>query len=141
MSFIVRRTSNPAGPSPDINVTPLVDVMLVLLIIFMVLTPALSQEETLRLPESAHADPKKKELDVIEVSLAVDSTLRLEGTDIREEGLRAALRELHAAEPDRKLLLRADARLPYARVRALFASLQGLGFRGVSLKTVQREGG
>ena len=120
--------------------TPLVDVVLVLLIIFMVVTPAIANEDRVLLPEADHPDEKKEEQqEPWEVVLAEDGRFALEGQPIAEDALRSELASRKAADPTRKLLLLADGRLAYAKVRGAFAMLQGLGFRGVALKVLERE--
>ena len=65
---------NTKGASPEINITPLVDVVLVLLIIFMVVTPALNEGAQIELPNITTPDPKAKYMNPIEVTVAPDGT-------------------------------------------------------------------
>ncbi|OQX69209.1 MAG: hypothetical protein B6A08_05850 [Sorangiineae bacterium NIC37A_2] len=127
-------------PEPEMNVTPLVDVVLVLLIIFMVITPALSEGEPIELPAFAMPDPKPKDLHPIDVVLAPSGRVLVEERPIDPGELEAEVRRLHTAEPERTLLLKADARLDYGKVRDTFARLQTVGFKGVSLKVTERKG-
>lgn len=127
-------------PEPEMNVTPLVDVVLVLLIIFMVITPALNEGEPIELPALAMPDPKPKDLHPIDVVLAASGRVLLEERPIEAGELEAEVRRLHLAGPDRTLLLKADARLDYGKVRDTFARLQSVGFKGVSLKVTERKG-
>ena len=128
--------------APEINVTPLVDVELVLLIIFMVVTPAIANEDRVQLPEADHPDPKSEtEAKPWEVVLGQDGRFVLEDAPIAAADLQAELARRKVAEPTRKLLLMADGRLSYGTVRSAFSMLQSLGFRGVSLKVLEREKG
>ena len=128
--------------TPEINVTPLVDVVLVLLIIFMVVTPAIANEDRVQLPEADHPDPKKEEeAKPWEVILTQEGRFVLEDAPIEVGDLRAELERRKAADPSRKLLLLADGRLAYGTVRGAFAMLQKLGFRGVSLKVLEHQKG
>ena len=126
-------------PLPEINVTPLVDVVLVLLIIFMVVTPAIANEDRVMLPEAEHPDAKKaEESPPWEVVLGADGRLLLDDRAMERDALRAELARRKGEDPTRRLLLLADGRLEYGRVRDTFVLLQALGFRGVALKVVQR---
>lgn len=139
MAFAVRTRSARNGPEPDINVTPLVDVVLVLLIIFMVIAPALNDGEHLELPTIATPDPKPKDMNPIEVTMAVGGVVAVDKEHIDPPTLNDRLRSLHSADPERHLLLLTDERVPYKRVRETFAGLQKIGFKGLSLKVLERK--
>jgi biopolymer transport protein TolR len=126
-------------PNPEINVTPLVDVVLVLLIIFMVITPALADGEHIELPEILQVDKKAKEMNPIDVMLAPGGAVLLNKQPIDPGQLEAQLKTLYRETPDRGLLLMADTSLPYKRVRETFAMIQQIGFRGVSLKVIKKK--
>ena len=126
-------------PEPEINVTPLVDVVLVLLIIFMVVTPALQEGEAVSLPEINQADKKTKDDDPIEVTIALNDRAVVADERVPYGELPGRLRKLHKESPDKKLLLKVDERLPYKRVRETFANLQSIGFKGVSLKVTEKK--
>jgi biopolymer transport protein ExbD len=120
--------------APDINITPLVDVVLVLLIIFMVVAPQMEQDIPVTLPGIFNPDPdmegaRKPAM----LSLTQDRQLYIESQAYDVEGALAALSELHANEPMRRLALRADSKLSYAEVRDVFFRIQEIGFPGVSL--------
>lgn len=121
------------------NVTPLVDVVLVLLIIFMVITPALADGEPIELPKMTAVDPKPKDLHPIDVTIALNGRVIVDEKDVAPGQLEARLRELHAADPERNLLLNTDERVEYKKVRTTFALLQKIGFKGVSLKVVEKK--
>jgi len=139
MAFVTKKSASPKQPEPDINVTPLVDVMLVLLIIFMVVTPALSQGDTIILPEILNADKKPKDVDPIDLSLTLEGDVKVGEEVIAKADLKPKLVAMHAEQPNRKLMIKADSRIPYSRIRETFAVLQGIGFRGVALQTIQKE--
>lgn len=128
-----------ARPSPAMNVTPLVDIVLVLLIIFMVVLPSMEQDAPVDLPSIVNVDEEPEgRTDPATVSITGDARLFLEQEELTREELETRLRALHAAEPLRRLILRGDAALPYRDVRQLFALCQQLGFPGVSLRVGQR---
>ena len=125
---------------PAINVTPLVDVMLVLLIIFMVITPTLAEGADIDLPSIFSVDKTPKELEPIDVALLKTGATMLDKAPIEAERLEARLRELHEKDPSRRAMLKADSAVPYKRVRETFAMLQQIGFHGVALRVFQRKG-
>jgi biopolymer transport protein ExbD/biopolymer transport protein TolR len=126
-------------PEPDMNVTPLVDVTLVLLIIFMVVAPAINEGENLALPYVSKPDEKPKDMNPIEVTMTASNGFIVEKERLPGEQLKARLTELHKADPERKLMLKTDSTIPYSEVRGKFGMLQEIGFRGVSLKVMERK--
>lgn len=125
---------------PEINVTPLVDVVLVLLIIFMVIAPALEHGERVELPAVSQPDKQQKgKLDPVTVTVAASGTLYLEKEVVPADALPGRLADLHAREPDRRVVLKGDGTLDYAKVREVFGIVQNAGFGGVSLQ-VQKKG-
>ena len=128
-------------PSPDINITPLVDVCLVLLIIFMVIAPALSEGALLELPKAVTADQKAKEVNPFELAIGVDGSIVLDKQKIEPNALKAKVTELHTQDPKRALLLKMDHQAPYKKVRDVFALVAEVGFRGILLKVNDKKGG
>jgi biopolymer transport protein TolR len=133
--------ANRQQPSPDINITPLVDVCLVLLIIFMVIAPALSEGAMLELPKVTTVDERPKEANPLEVTIAADGTLIVDKEKINEVDLKTKVAAAHAADPQRSLLLKMDHNAPYKKVRETFALLADVGFKGVLLKVVEKKTG
>ncbi|HEY3498989.1 MAG TPA: biopolymer transporter ExbD [Polyangiaceae bacterium] len=125
--------------TPDINITPLVDVCLVLLIIFMVIAPALSEGALLELPKSVTADPKPKESNPIELAIGVDGSIVLDKERIGREALKPKVEALHAEQPKRALMLKMDHKAPYKNVRDIFGLVQEVGFRGILLKVSDKK--
>jgi biopolymer transport protein ExbD/biopolymer transport protein TolR len=127
------------GVAPDINVTPLVDVVLVLLIIFMVVAPRLDQDVQVELPGVFNPDPEaKNQVDPLKVSVAHSGDIYVGDEKLDLDGAIAQLATEHAAEPYRRLILRADAGLKYGQVRDLFAKAQEVGFPGIGLQVGER---
>ena len=123
------------SPKPDINVTPLVDIVLVLLIIFMVVTPALAQGEAIQLPEALKIDKVAKDMDPIKLVMGSNGSLLLDGKRVGRAELGEKLKKLNAQNPNRQLLLNLDAKIRYEHVRETLALIQNVGgFKGVSLK-------
>ena len=127
-------------PSPDINITPLVDVCLVLLIIFMVIAPALSEGALLELPKAVTADQKAKEVNPFELAIGVDGSIVLDKQKIEPAALKAKVTELHTQDPKRALLLKMDHMAPYKKVREVFSMVSEVGFRGILLKVNDKKG-
>jgi biopolymer transport protein ExbD len=117
------------------NVTPLVDVVLVLLIIFMVVIPAMSKTAPVELPSLFNPDKEaKSKVDPFTLSLTSAGDLYFEQTKVSAERMIEVLREANQKEPARRLILRADRTAKYRVVRDLFKSCQEVGFPGVALK-------
>ena len=123
---------------PDMNVTPLVDVVLVLLIIFMVVAPRLDQDVPIDLPGMHNPDPDTKSFDPVKITIATKGEYYYEETPLDLDGLTQQLTALHTADPTRRLLLRADAKVGYGAVRELLARCQEIGFPGMSLLVGER---
>jgi biopolymer transport protein TolR len=129
MSF--GRLEKPAGnrPMSEINVTPLVDVMLVLLVIFIITAPLMTSQLDLELPKTpAPVAEKAQESDAF-VAIAIDAQGQVYWDDARvdEEGLRARLTQTGKANPATELRLRADTAVPYGQVVRLIAMAQTAG--------------
>jgi biopolymer transport protein TolR len=124
---------------PNMNVTPLVDVVLVLLIIFMVIIPAMEKSAQVELPSVFNVDPDAKgKMDPFTLSLTATGETYFEQEQLDRPRLVTALREANRREPQRRLILRADRVAHYREVRKLFKECQELGFPGVSLKVNER---
>jgi biopolymer transport protein ExbD/biopolymer transport protein TolR len=127
------------GATPEINITPLVDVVLVLLIIFMVVTPALNEGAQIELPKVLTPDPKTKYINPIEVTIAPDGTTVCEKETIQLSQLKGKLVALHAKDPERALMLKSDQAMKWGKMRAAFFDLQDIGFKGVLLKVTEKK--
>jgi biopolymer transport protein ExbD len=110
-----------AGPSSgiknEINVTPLVDVVLVLLIIFMVITPMLQRGKSVTLPKATNITKDKAESDPMILSVTPDKKLFLENDEYDEAGLEKKLAEEFESNPTKRVLLKGDATLQVGDVR------------------------
>jgi len=125
---------------PDMNVTPLVDVVLVLLIIFMVVAPQMEPGAAVNLPGIQKPDKKAPTDEApITVSLAAGGRLYLEKEPMSQEDLKAALIQIRKNQMNRRLVLRADRAVRYGQVKAIFAECQSLGFPGIALQVGKRK--
>jgi biopolymer transport protein ExbD len=122
------------SPRPVINVTPLVDVVLVLLIIFMVVIPNMQEHKTIELFPTTHAkEDTDEEKQALVVTLAPDGTYHLGKEQVSREAMLAELARVKAEEPDRAVLVRADAKLRYGDVRAFFYEAKEIGHANIKL--------
>jgi biopolymer transport protein TolR len=128
------------GIKSEINVTPLVDVVLVLLIIFMVVTPMLQRGKDVHLPKARAADTQGKEADPLVLSLTQDKAVWIEQRSVDDGALSDELRREIAARPGRKLLVKGDDRLSYGDVRRVMEIARLAGAKGVSLGIEELDG-
>lgn len=129
------RKKNRSRPKPAMNVTPLVDVVLVLLIIFMVVLPALQDGITVDLPTIDNVDdPQDSEMEPFMLTIARNGAYYFDQTPIRTSEMEAFLAQRHRAQPRRKIVLRADGGVQYVRVREMMHVCRQIGFPGVSLR-------
>ena len=138
MAFVPSRRRSRRGRAPmaEINVTPLVDVMLVLLIIFMVTAPLLSAGVPIDLPDS-QAKPLDQTPSQIELSIATDGTIYMDKTVVRPGTLGAMLEAVPKGTDGKPPLvtLRADKTLEYGKVMGVMGELNHAGFNAISLVT------
>jgi biopolymer transport protein TolR len=118
----------------QINVTPLVDVMLVLLIIFMVTAPIIQQGIQVDLPKVKAAAIQGKEQQFI-VSITRDRTIYLNDTPISAADLTARLTSIGQERPDREVFIRADQQVPYGDVIRTMAAIKASGIENVGMVT------
>jgi biopolymer transport protein TolR len=132
------------APIADINVTPLVDVMLVLLIIFMITAPLLASAVPIDLPESRAKPIETEEQEPVQLSINADDTLYIGEEVVPEAELPARLdaiaRERQEGGKPRQIMLRADKGLDYGRVMRVMGELNRAGLTRISLVTTGAEG-
>jgi biopolymer transport protein TolR len=135
-----RRIKSPASAAaPDINVTPLVDVVLVLLIIFMVVAPRMEQDVPVELPGIFNPDPDvKAAVDPIKVTVVKAGEYYVNDQKYDLDAAIDTLALEHNLDPHRRLVLRADANLTYGDVRQILARSREIGFPGMSLLVGER---
>lgn len=119
-------------PLADINVTPLVDVMLVLLVIFMITAPLMTSGVTVNLPK-ANAEPLNQDATPITISINEGGNIYLGDTEIPLENLVGKLRALSKNDPSRRIFVRGDRSLPYGRIMQVMATITQGGFTKVAL--------
>jgi biopolymer transport protein ExbD/biopolymer transport protein TolR len=118
--------------SHAINVTPFIDVMLVLLIIFMVAAPLATVDTAVDLPtSSARAQPREAE--PVLLTVQADLSLRLDNTPVQAAALPAALQRATAGDRERRIHLRADRRVAYGDLMQAMNALRDAGYLKVAL--------
>lgn len=127
-----RRRGRAGDIPPEMNVTPLVDVVLVLLIIFMVVAPRLNQDVQVDLPGIFNPDPDVKAMDPVKVTVAKAGEFWINEQQYDLDGAMRVLATEHETDANRRLLLRADQKLKYGAVREILGRAQDLGFPGLS---------
>jgi biopolymer transport protein TolR len=121
------------GQMADINMTPMIDVMLVLLIIFMVAAPMLTTGVDVSLPESRTG--KSLDSEALRVTMDRNGGLEFEQRAVSEEGFRRALAKKAAESRKRPILIRADINIPYGRVIGVVDLIREAGFSQVGFVT------
>jgi len=118
----------------QINITPLVDVMLVLLVIFMVTAPMMQQGIGVELPKVA-ATPLNNESEPLTVVVSRDGSVQFNNTPLQIEELNRKLSATVQAQPDCKVALRADKNVPYGKLAEVMAAIRDAGVKKIGMVT------
>lgn len=129
-----RRRSR-SQPMAEINVTPFVDVMLVLLIIFMVAAPLLTVGVPVELPKTAATALPAEQEEPLTVTITADGGVQIQTTETAREELIPKLRAVAAEREGDRVFLRADGRVPYSAVMEIMGALNAGGFSNIGLVT------
>lgn len=130
-----RRGGSRRTPMAEINVTPFVDVMMVLLVVFMVAAPLLTVGVPLELPRSAAAPLPAEKEEPLTVNLDAEGRIYIQKTAIALGELAPRLQAIAEQRASDRIYLRADARLDYGRVAQVMGALNAGGFRNIGLVT------
>jgi biopolymer transport protein TolR len=117
----------------DINVTPLVDVCLVMLIIFMVVTPMLQKGVDVQLPQTNQPEKMPEGQKQLTISIKSDGHVFVEENWVPDENLEAKLADIHSQTPDKDVVIKGDRRLKYRQVRKLMQQVNEAGFSRVGV--------
>lgn len=131
------RVASHSSLESSINVTPLVDVCLVLLIIFMVVMPTIINGVPVKLPVTAHGDERGPRQ--LEITVKDDGTVYLGTEVIRKDEVASELQRLHAKSPNRNVAVRGDKAVAYGEVVAVLDACRAAGYDDVRLITQRRE--
>ncbi|HEU4522347.1 MAG TPA: biopolymer transporter ExbD [Thermoanaerobaculia bacterium] len=117
----------------DINVTPLVDVVLVLLIIFMVVTPMLQKGVAVNLPVTEEPEKTPDTEKQLQISVKADNSVYIGPNVVRKDQVETALREIHERTPDREIAVKGDRLTKYGEVLDVLKACREVGFNDVGL--------
>jgi biopolymer transport protein TolR len=129
-----RRRSRRTGAINEINMTPFIDVMLVLLIIFMVAAPLMTGGVPLDLPQT-RAAPLNMDAKPVTLSIKETGDVFLGETPVRDDEIVPALQAAAKAGTDERIFVRGDRKVDYGRVAQVMSLVTGAGFRRVALVT------
>jgi biopolymer transport protein TolR len=127
------------GVKSDINVTPLVDVMLVLLIIMMIVAPLLQKGVDVKLPTASNTSDKPETQDQTVVAVTADGRLHLNSREIAEQDLAQRVAEVLETKKERIVLIKADEDAAYGRVMAAMDALRKAQIEDMGLITEKRK--
>jgi biopolymer transport protein TolR len=130
-----RRRRRRSRPVAEINVTPFVDVMLVLLIVFMVAAPLLTVGVDVDLPKTAAGALPSESEEPLTVTLTAEGAIVIQTTETPETEFLTRLRGIAQERADDKVFLRADGAIAYARVMQIMGAMNAAGFGNIGLVT------
>ena len=130
-----RRGGTHSQPMAEINITPMVDVMLVLLIIFMVAAPLLTVGVPVELPKTAASSLPNEAEEPLTVTITAEGTVMIMTTEVPRENFVNRLKAIAAERADDRVFLRADGSVPYETVAQVMGALNRGGFSSVGLVT------
>src|SRR5690349_397661 len=122
-----------SGMNSEINVTPLVDVCLVLLIIFMVVTPMLQKGVPVNIPVTDDPEKTPDTDKQLQISVKSDGTVYLGSTVVRKEQVQSELESIHQKTPDREIAVKGDRQVKYGAVLDVLKACREVGFNNVGL--------
>jgi biopolymer transport protein TolR len=132
-----RRRRGGKRPMSEINVTPFVDVMLVLLIIFMVAAPLLTVGVPVELPRTAASALPSEREEPLTIALSADGRVLVQNSEVARDELVTLLRAVAAERDTDRVYLRADGAISYEGVMQVMGALNASGFRSIGLVTEQ----
>ena len=131
-----RRGGGRGGPISEINVTPLVDVMLVLLIIFMVAAPMMTSGVPIDLPQT-QAGALNAQTQPITISIKADGQVFLQETQIQAADIAAKLQAIATTGYNERIFVRGDGKAPYGVIADVMSRIQEAGYKNIGLVTQQ----
>jgi len=129
------------GVKSDINVTPLVDVMLVLLIIMMIVTPMLNQGVAVRLPTATNTTDKPQSDQQTVLAIAANRSMYLNAKPVQESELASKINEILETKKEKNVVIKADEEVEYGAVMAAMDQLRQAGLEDIGLITERKKAG
>jgi len=129
------------GVKSDINVTPLCDVMLVLLIIMMIVAPLLQQGVSVQLPQASNTVDKPETQGQTVIAIAKDKAMYLNAKPIQEAELATKINELLENQKEKVVLIKADQEVEYGAIMAAMDQLRQAGIEDIGLVTDPKKTG
>ena len=126
------------GLKADINVTPLVDVMLVLLIIMMLVAPMLQQGVSVKLPQASNSADKPETQEQTVVAVTSDRRVYLNGVPIQEAELGTKIQTLMETKKEKVVLIKGDEDAPYSAIMAAMDRLRAANIENIGLITERK---
>lgn len=126
------------GVKSDINVTPLVDVMLVLLIIMMIVAPMLQKGANVRLPQAANTADKPETSDQVVIAITADGGFWLNGLRVPDVELRRRTEDALEGKKERIILIKADEDAQYSKVMEAMDEIRAVGIEDMGLITERK---
>jgi len=131
------QVGNKGGPKSDINITPYIDILLVLLIIFMVITPVRQMDLDVKVPQTSQDDTSKAVVDpnVIVVSIGESAKIAINQEETSIAQLGSKLQDIYSKRANKNMFVSASAKLPYGDVVRVIDIAKGAGVGDVGLLT------
>jgi biopolymer transport protein TolR len=130
-------TSSRDKPMSEINMTPLVDVMLVLVAILIITAPLLASRIALDLPKAEGATQAQPQVEALRIALQADGALYLDDQPVTREALAQRLQQTAQVRPETEVQLRADASVPYGQVVQVMGLAQQAGLGRIGFVALQ----
>ncbi len=126
----------------EVPLTPLIDIVFLLLVFFLVATSFTRKEidQKVKLPESEGGTPQAVVRENLIINIREDGTLVVDGRIVEADALRILVSEWHARHPDKRVVIRGDGRVPYERVMKVMGLCKSLGVKDVDLPVEEPEG-
>jgi biopolymer transport protein ExbD len=137
MAFSLLDDEGDEEPIVEINMVPLIDVMLVLMVVFMVTAPLLTHAVKLDLPR-ASSTATERDAPALDVAIDIDGMVRLDGLPIDEAALPARFAEVARRDPKTELRVRADRRTPYETIARVLSDASRNGLARIGFVTDPR---
>ncbi len=134
MAFGRLERSPASQPMSDINMTPLIDVMLVLLVIFMITAPLMTSSLKMELPKTAAAQPNDSAVPLA-LAITADGRMHVGNDAVSRDDLLQTLKSASRRQPQPDVLVRADQSVPYGRVAELIGLVQDAGLTHIGFVT------